>query len=818
MATHVIFWGVLTMAEERQGDLFITAQVPYQKTRRTFQHEDLISNDLGANGIVGQERARRAIDFGLQMNAHMVLVGPVGTGKTTYVMERVKEWAKSKPASNDWCYIPNFHKPDQPLRLSMAPGMARKFQSDVDDFVTTAQQQLRQAFDTDSYAHHRQNLLRQFQAEQQSLWNEATQKAKALGFLLQTTPTGSLVTVPLKPDGQPYHPQEFAKLPETTRKEIQEHQDQLEEPVEASTRRIRALEREAKEALAKDDREVAANSAQHLLDPLSDQYRDHPAVLQYFRDILEDLFAHLDNLRAEEGDAAAMAVGIKGWLARYRVQVLVEHQPDGGAPVVVETNPTYANLFGHVDYQQIQGMLVATIEGIKAGSLLRANGGYLILSAADLLRENFSYPSLKRMLKQGWTRIENAPEAIGWLHPTLFQPQPIPIEVTVILIGTPDLYYALYAYDDDFRRLFKIKADFVADMPATRENLGAFRNLLNAVVERDHLLPLTDGGAAALAEFGSVLAEDQDRISVRMGDILGVLAESQVWASSEGAPQIEAVHIKKALAERRYRSAGPEETMQRLVSDGTLLLETEGRVTGQINGLAVMSAGDLPFGHPSRITVTTWAGERGILNIERQTRQSGTTHTKGVLTLAGFFAGRFAQGSALTMAASIGFEQMYDEIDGDSASSAELYALLSELAGLGIDQGIAVTGSVDQKGSVQPIGGVNHKIEGFYRTCLAKGLSGKQGVIIPTRNLRNLMVSDDVYDAVREGRFHIWAVDHIDQGIDLLTGVKAGTPDDGPNSVMGRVAARLREYSQILSNQSRNRNKVQKTNGDDIER
>jgi predicted ATP-dependent protease len=787
------------MTEDGQEGLSIAAQVPWQKTRRTFQEEELKVGDAGISGIVGQERARRAIDFGLQMDAHMFLVGPVGTGKTTYVLGRVKEWARSRPAPDDWCYVPNFQKPDQPRCLSMKAGMARKFQADVDDFVTTAQQQLRQAFDTDAYAHHRQSLLRQFQAEQQTLWGETMQKARELGFLLQTAPTGGLVTVPLKPDGQPYHPQEFAELPEATRKEIQDRQEQLEEPIETLTRRIRALDREAKEALAKDDREVAENAAQHLLDPLLEQYRDRSTVVQYFRDVLEDLFSHLNSLRADDGDAMAMAVGNKGWLARYRVQVLVEREPDGGAPVVVETNPTYANLFGHVDYQQVQGMLVATIEGIKAGSLLRANGGYLILSATDLLRENFSYPALKRMLKQGWTRIENAPEAIGWLHPTLFQPEPIPINVTVILIGTPDVYYALYGYDDDFRRLFKVKADFVADMPATRENLVAFRNLLNAMVKRDHLLPLTDGGAAALAEFGSILAEDQDRISTRMGDVLGVLAESQVWALNSNALKIEATHVKQALAERRYRSAGPEETMQRLVSDGTLLLETEGRVTGQINGLAVMTAGDLPFGHPSRITVTTWAGERGILNIERQTRQSGTTHTKGVLTLAGFFAGRFAQGSPLTMAASIAFEQMYNEVDGDSASSAELYALLSELAGVGIDQGIAVTGSVDQKGAVQPIGGVNHKIEGFYRTCLAKGLSGKQGVIVPTRNLRNLMVSDEVYDAVREGRFHIWAVDYIDQGIEILTGMRAGSPDGGPDTVMGRVAARLREYADVMS-------------------
>ncbi len=790
------------MGEEtnQSGDVSITAHVSWNKTRRTFRHDELVAGHEYTPEIVGQDRARRAIEFGLEMQAHMFLVGPVGTGKTTYVTKRVTEWAKTKGTGQDWCYVPNFHNPDQPRCLPMSAGMGRKFQSDVEQFVNTALQRIRQAFDSDGYIHHRQGLLRHFQTEQQTLWDETTRKAKELGFLLQTAPTGAIVTVPLKADGQPYHPHEFSDLPEDIRQALRERQEQLEEPIATLGRRMRALEREAKEALAQDDREVAQNAVQHLLDLLLEHYHEHPPVWQYFQDLLEDLIQHLDNLRPEDGESGSPGPGVKGWITRYQAHVLVEHKAESGAPVIVETNPTYANLFGHVDYQQVQGMLVATIEGIKAGSLLRANAGYLILNAADLLRDPFSYPTLKRILKQGWTRVENAPEVIGWLHPTLFQPEPIPVTVTVILIGTADIFYGLYTYDDDFRRLFKIKADFVADMPATPENLGAFRNLLNAVVERDHLLPLTNSGAAALAEFGATLAEDQTRITARMGEILGVLSESQVWARKENAPEIVDQHIKKALAERRYRSAGPEEIMQRLVADGTLLLEAEGHVKGQINGLAVMSAGDLPFGHPSRITVTTWAGERGIVNIERQTRQSGSTHTKGVLTLAGFFAGRFAQGAPLTLAASIAFEQMYNEVDGDSASSAELYALLSELAGVGIDQGIAVTGSVDQKGSIQPIGGVNHKIEGFYRTCLAKGLSGKQGVIIPARNLKNLMVSDEVYEATHLGQFHIWAVDHIDQGIELLTGLKAGNPGDGPNTIMGRVADRLRQYAQALGN------------------
>jgi predicted ATP-dependent protease len=650
---------------------------------------------------------------------------------------------------------------------------------------------LRDTFESEAYAQHRQAVLAEFEARQQALWAGLMEKARTLGFAVETTPTGQVLTVPLKPDGSPFHPQEFQELPDTVRQRYQEQQAQLAEPLEMTLRRVRNLEREARQALTDTDREAAENATRHLTETFQAAYGDTPAG-QYFQDISRDVLEHLAAFEREEGEDLAH------WLMRYRVHVLVEHPSSTGAPVIMENHPTLANLVGQINYKQIQGMLVATLDGIVAGSLIKANGGYLIVMADDLLKEPYAYDALKRVLRERRLRIENAPESLSWMRLALFQPEPIPLDVTVVLVGTPDIYYALYNYDPDFRRFFKIKADFASDMPATDANVRQFARILLHAAERASR-PLPDADAlAALTEVAMALAEDQERLSTRLGEILTVLDEAETWAKQDGASQVSRRHVAQAVKARRLRSQGPADFMHRLIQDGTLLIATEGSVVGQLNGLAVMSAGDAPFGHPSRITATVWAGESGIVNIERQTRQSGTTHSKGVLTLAGFFSGRFGTRHPLSFSASIGFEQMYEGVDGDSASSAELYALLSALAGVGLDQGIAVTGSVDQFGNVQPIGGVNHKIEGFFQVCRAAGLSGKQGVMIPRRNLRHLMVSQEVQDAMKSGTFHLWAIDTIDQGIEILSGMPAGSPDDGPDTVMGRVAARLAQFHELV--------------------
>jgi predicted ATP-dependent protease len=765
-------------------------EVPWQRARRTYLESDFGELDRDhTDGLVGQDRAQRAIEFGLAMGAHLFLVGPTGTGKRTYIRNRLEKWAASRPTPEDWCYVPRFERENEPHAIALPAGQGRPFQRDVEEFVRTLYKSLRDVFESEAYAHHRQALLGEFETRQQNIWKDLAEQAQILGFGIQTTPTGQVLTLPLKPDGQPFRPQEFQELPETIKANIQERQKQLEEPMQLMLHRIRALEREARTALAAMDQETAENTAGHLLESAVRTYQG-TAAADYFQGILQNSLRHLDDLRREEGEDAG------AWTGRYAVQVIVEHEPGSGAPVIFESNPSFAKLFGQINYMQVQGMLVASLQGIVAGSVLKANGGFLVMSAEDLLQEPYAYSALKRVLRESRVKVENAPEAMNWMRPTIFQPEPIPLNLTIILMGQPATYYALYNYDPDFRRLFTVKADFAADMAATVDNV---HHLAHTLATASVKCRRPSGGAvAALLELAAELAEDQNRLSTRLGELLAVLKESEVWAEAENATFVERRHILSALSARRERAQGPSDLMHRLIADGTLLVQTEGYVVGQVNGLAVMSAGDAPFGHPSRITASVWAGERGIVNIERQTRQSGTTHSKGILTLSGFFSGRFGSAHILSVSASIGFEQMYDEVDGDSASSAELYALLSAMAEIGINQGIAVTGSVDQYGAVQPIGGVNHKIEGFFKTCQTRGLSGKEGVMIPARNLRHLMVSSEVQQALQDGSFHLWAVDTIDQGIEVLTGVPAGTAADGPDTVMGKVAARLDRFAALV--------------------
>ncbi|WP_243239361.1 Lon protease family protein [Sulfobacillus harzensis] len=704
-------------------------EVPFDKARRTFDQEIFASLPSdGAQGMLGRERAEQAIDFGLAMHAHLFLVGPGGTGKRTYIRNRLASWAPSQPAPDDWCFIPNFEREDEPRALSLPAGRGRSFQRGVEQFVQSIHRELRAALDSEAYTHHRQTILHAFEVKQQEIWDALLAQARDLGFAVQTAPTGQVLTLPLGPDGQPFRPEEFQEIPETIRKGIQERQAQLAEPLEMTLHRMRTLERDARLEIQKSEQEVAKNAGTPLLEVYSAPYREMPSAHGYFSAILQDVLQHLDDLRHDDNDSP------EGWVTQYAVHLLVEHEPHAGAPVIFETHPTLSNLFGQMNYKQSRDGLVARLEGIAAGSLMRANGGYLVLWVEDLLQEPYAYGALKRALRQGWANIENAPEGLGWMRPVFFRPEPIPLDVTVVLMGPAHIYYALYNYDPDFRRLFKIKADFAADMPASRRNLRELGQILSEACHRSCGARLNTKALAALAEFAAERAEHQERLTTQLGEVLSLLEEAQVWAS--GAPVIDGSHVAMALQGRRERSAGPADYMHRLIADGTLLITTEGFAVGQVNGLAVMSAGDAPFGHPSRITAAVWAGERGIVDIERQAHQSGSTHTKGVLTLSGFFSGRFGANRRLALGASIAFEQMYDEVDGDSASSAELYALMSALSGYGINQGIAVTGSIDQYGMVQPIGGVNHKIEGFFEACRLQGLSGKQGVLIPSRNLR----------------------------------------------------------------------------------
>jgi predicted ATP-dependent protease len=772
-------------------------QIPWTATRRTFQPEDFLgarSPDTAAVvPMIGQARAVRAVDTGLRMGAHMFLLGPVGTGKTTYALEAARRYAAGRPTPDDILYVPNFEQRDEPRIVAVPPGGGVRVRQVVETLVTQARTRIRETFESDAYIHHRQVLAHQFQDQMQAIWADMVNQARELGFLVESAPTGALLTIPLDPSGHPYRPEAFAELPDAVREEFAARQRALEEPLSQATRRVRQLEREQRQALLDDARAVAARTLDHIVEPLRQELADMPAALDYLDAVVRDLIQHVQELAQDDADGNVPV----DWLTRYRVHVLVGHRPGEGAPVVLETNPTFENLFGRIEYQQVDGRLLASLAGIRAGAVHRANGGYLIIPAADLLREPGSYVALKRVLKQGFAPIENPPMLL-WAPMAILRPDPVPLRITVLLVGPPELYYLLYAYDDEFRRLFTVKADFAADMPATPENLAGVKALVEAVAAREGWPAIGAGAVEAIAAYGARIAEDQERISTRMGELLAVLTEAAVEARAAGSAAMTGDHVRAALAARRDRMAGPEELLQRMVEDGTLLLDTDGAVVGQVNGLAVLSAGDQPFGRPSRITAVTHAGRQGIVAIERVTRQSGPSHTKGVLILAAYLANRFAQEAPLSLAASLTFEQMYNEVDGDSASSTELYALLSALADVPVAQGIAVTGSVNQRGEIQPIGGVNQKIEGFFRVCKARGLTGQQGVLIPRRNVRHLMLDDEVVEAIRTGQFHLWAVDRVEEGIAILTGWPAGTPADGPDTIMGRVAERLAAYNRAL--------------------
>jgi predicted ATP-dependent protease len=547
--------------------------------------------------------------------------------------------------------------------------------------------------------------------------------------------------------------------------------------------------------------------ASHAVDALKQRYGDHPRLVEWLDRFLADVVERHGDFREDaEGQPPIPFLPRRGpEFTRYRVNLLIDNGGGKGAPVILELNPTYYNLFGKAEYRGEFGAMVTDFTMIKPGALHRANGGYLILQARDLLTSPFSWESLKRALKSREIRIENLSEQYGLFATATLRPEPIPLNVKVIVIGVPLVYHLLYLYDDDFPKLFKIKADFDTDIERTPQSMVEYAGAIGAICRREGLLPFDRSAVARILEHSARLADDQERLSMRFNQMADIVYEASAWARAAGAQAVGAQHVRRAIDEHVRRSNRIEERIRRLIRDGQLLVSLDGASPGQVNGLSVLMLGDYAFGRPSRVTARTFVGGRGVVNIERETQLSGRIHTKGVLTLSAYLGGKYAQQRPLSLNASITFEQMYEEVEGDSASSTELYALLSDLARTPIDQGIAVTGSVNQKGEVQPIGGLNEKVEGYYYVCKALGLTGRQGVMIPVQNLRNLMLNDEVAQAIRDGRFHLWAVRTIDEGIEVLTGVPAGEADaegryaDGTVNALvsrrlGELADRLRRF------------------------
>lgn len=765
-------------------------------------------------GIVGQERAVKALEFGLKIRKHgynIFISGFTGTGRNSYTQSLVKEVAEKEDIPWDWCYLYNFEKPDQPKALTLPPGMGVKLQNDMIQLVNQVKQNIPQALASEEFGKAKTMLYQNFQDRQAEVWSSLDEAAKKLGFALKNTEKG-ILTIPLNAEGKQMAEEEYKQLSKEEIKEIEEKSKEINFLVLDAFKKIRDLEKETQEQVEKLESQLVIAAIGHLFDSLKEEYGQFPSVGNFLEEVMKDILKNLREFKGKEEKSPLEVLflkdeRVKDFTFKYMVNVLVDNGKTRGAPVIVETSPTFYNLVGRVEYETQLGVLTTDFTKIKAGALHRANRGYLILQCSDVLTSILTWNALKRALKTEKITIENIAEHIGTIATSSLKPEPIPLDVKIILIGSYLEHQILYNYDEDYRKLFKIRADFDVEMERTQDHMFKLAQFISDHCQKEKLRHFTKMAVARIVEYSSRLADSQEKLSTRFNELVEIIYEADTWAEMAGAELVTEEHVVKAIKEKIFRANKYEKKLQEMIEKGVILIDTEEEVVGQVNGLAVLDLGEYSFGKPSRITVNTYMGQRGIINIEREAKLSGRIHDKGVLILSGYLGEKFGRKCPLSFSASICFEQLYDGVDGDSASSTELYGLLSSLSGIPIKQYIAVTGSVNQKGQIQPIGGVNQKIEGFFQVCKAKGLNGKQGVMIPYQNVVNLMLDEEVIEAVKAGKFHIYAVKTIEEGIEILTGVPAGTPDAEGNypegTVFCRVQKRLEEIYQCLKKEDK---------------
>ena len=786
-------------------------RLPPEKLRRKIEPSELgfasTAELAPLTGPVDQARAMDAVRFGVGVESpgyNLFVTGFSGSGRTTMVRAVLEKAALERKAPDDWIYVHNFDRTDSPRALRLPAGQARRLADDMESFIAQARQQITRAFETERYAEKRQQLARDIAQRRDPILAELDAFASARSFGIEVTP-GGIVAVPLR-SNRPMTSSEIGQLTVAERQDLERRGIEVQTEVGLIMRRISQLEREGAQLLLNLDREIARFALEPLLHELRERYAGETEVLAHLGRIADDIPNHLPDFRQSGNAAAESTSPLEAALSidhtdRYRVNVLVDNSQRGGAPVDVEANPTYYNLLGRVEYRATFGMMVTDFRQIKAGALHRANGGFLILDAADVLSNPFAWPALIRALSTRQLRIENLGEQYSALPTGSVSPSPIPLNAKVVLIGSPMLYELLYQLDEEFRELFKVRVDFAPEVSwdtTSVNHMSAF--IAHCVAERG-LRAFDAAAAARVIEETARWRESQRKLSTRLRDVDDLVTESSYWAGVAQHALVLAEDVKKAVAEKARRSSLTEERLRELILDRTIRVELDGARTGQLNGLSVIELGDHRFGIPSRISATVAMGRGTVESIERETKMGGPIHNKGFLIVSGYLASRYAQRWPLALRATLTFEQAYDEVEGDSASSTELYALLSALSDVPLKQSIAVTGSVDQHGNVQAVGGVTDKIEGFFKVCNAVGLSGDQGVIIPAANVRDLMLDDDVVGAVRDGKFSVWAVKTVDEGIEILTGVPAGErspagtyPD---TSVHGLAARRLEEYAHI---------------------
>lgn len=773
---------------------------------------------------IGQVRALNAIDFGLNLDSkgfNIYVLGENGTGKSTTIKAILNKKAAEEPVPTDWCYVYNFKEPDIPLAISMEPGRASVFHKDMEELIKILRVEIPKIFESKEYEKQKNQILEEFQQRQKQMFSGLEEEAQSKGFSIRKTVSG-LMIVPVKKGGDPLTEEEYEALDEKTRAKIDEIGKGLQEKLNDIVREVRESEKNVKNALSKLERDATLSAVGHFMEEVKNKYKDHERITTYLSAVTEDILDHIDDFKPQEEQTPPLPFmkmqKTEPTFTRYVVNVLVNNEDCSGAPCVFESNPTYFNLFGRLEYKFQYGVATTDFSMIKAGSLHKSNGGYLVINALDLLRNMFSYETLKRALRNREIKIEDIWEQYRLMSTTTLKPEAIPLNVKVILIGVPYLYYMLYSMDDEYRELFKVKADFDSRMDKTAETVGKYAAFVASTCKQGNYLPFDRSGVSKIVEYGSRLADHQEKLSSRFSEIADVIKEANYWAKKAGGGVVKDEHVEKALRERVYRVNKIEERLQEMIVEGTLIIDTEGEKVGQINGLAVMGMGDYQFGKPSRITASTYAGKAGVVNIERETKMSGKIHEKAILIITHFIHSTYSRKKPASFSASITFEQLYDMIEGDSASCAELYVILSSLAGLPLKQNFAITGSMDQNGDVQPIGGINEKIEGFFDLCKVRGLDGTHGVVMPRKNVRHLMIKQEVVEAVKEGKFFIYAIDKVGEGMEIFTGLPMGEPgDDGTypeGTVNYLVAKRLAEISEAMKDKKEESKDKEKENND----
>lgn len=756
--------------------------------------------------VIGQPRALRALQLGSEVTGpgyNIFVLGLPGSGRTTLSREYLERLAASESVPDDWCYVNNFENPHKPYCLHLPAGMGSEFCKRVKELIQYCATEIPRRFESDEYIHERDRLVNELKKNQELRFSKLQEHVEKYNFIIARTSAGFILAPAL--EGKPLKPEDIDKLSSEQRKKLRELETMLSGEVEKTINELRSMEKTATQQMQEINTRVVKFLIGPLIEELKSAFSKSATVQNYLEAIQSDIIANPAQFQSSPETPTAEqppTLDKRNWMQRYQVNLLVDNSNCKGSPVIVENYPSYNNLIGRIEHEMILGASRTDFTMIRSGALHRANGGYLVLPARDVLVNPYAWEGLKRVLRDQEIRIVELANQLGLLSTTTLEPEPIPLQVKVLLVGTPTLYYLLRAHDEDFTKLFKVRAEFATLMDRTLENEREYGLFVNSVLQEYHLPAFDKTAVARIVEYSSRLAQDQEKLSTRFGKIADLVREAAFWAVRQGNESVTSQDIQQALNEAIYRNNLYEERIQEVINQETLMIDVTGTVVGQINALSVYMLGDYEFGRPTRVTAVSFPGKSGVVDIERQAKLGGSLHTKGVLILSGYINQMYGQDQPLSLSASLTFEQSYDEVQGDSASAAELLALLSSIAQVPLRQERAITGSINQLGQIQAIGGVNEKIEGFFATCKAKGLSGEQGVIIPASNQRHLMLKREVIEAVEEGKFHIWTTRTISETIFLLTGLEAGVRgDDGtyPEGTFNHaVMNQLEQYAKVI--------------------